>query len=167
MWDFSDNAVKRVDKGGILDSDGSNGTDGILGPYRQKEGSYYTVREVWAPVQIEPLFITPSFKGEFIVKNDYLFSNFDGHRMEYKVYSASSPLSNSIEQKVIAEGEITLPNISPREAGMAKMNIPDNFFSGDILEIKAWNIHDEEICTWTWPIHFAGEYTRAQLEQVS
>ena len=167
MWDFSDNAVKRVDKGGILDSDGSNGTDGILGPYRQKEGSYYTVREVWSPVQIEPLFITPSFKGEFIVKNDYLFSNFDDIRMEYKVYSASSPLSNSIEQKIIAEGKIALPHIAPREAGTARMNVPDNFFSGDILEIKAWNIHNEEICNWTWPIHYAKDYTRAQLEQIS
>ena len=167
MWDFSDNAVKRIDKGGTLDSDGSNGTDGILGPYRQKEGSYYTVREVWSPVQIEPLFITPSFKGEFIVKNDYLFSNFDDIRMEYKVYSASSPLSSSIEQKMIAEGEIALPDIAPREAGTAKMNVPDNFFSGDILEIKAWNIHNEEICTWTWPIHYAEDYTRAQLEKVS
>lgn len=167
MWDFSDNAVRRVDKGGILDSDGSNGTDGILGPYRQKEGSYYTVREVWAPIQFEPLFITPSFKGEFIVKNDYLFSNFDDCRMEYKVYSASSPLSNNIEQKVIAKGNVTLPDIAPREAGTAVMDLPDNFFSGDILEIKAWNIHDEEICTWTWPIHYASEYIRTQLEQVS
>lgn len=167
MWDFSDNAVKRADKGGILDSDGSNGTDGIVGPYRQKEGSYYTVREVWSPVQIEPLFITSSFKGEFIVKNDYLFSNFDGIRMGYKVYSVPSPLRNSIEQKVIAEGEIALPELSPREAGMAKMKLPEQFFLGDILEIKAWNMHGEEICTWTWPIHYVGEYTRAQLKQVS
>ena len=49
--------------------------------------------------------------------------------MEYKVYSASSPLSSSIEQKMIAEGEIALPDIAPREAGTAKMNVPDNFFS--------------------------------------
>jgi hypothetical protein len=63
MWDFSDNAVRRSDKGGILDSDGSNGTDGILGPYRQKEASYYTVRDVWAPIQFEQVYITPSFKG--------------------------------------------------------------------------------------------------------
>lgn len=166
MWDFSDNAVKRTDKGGILDSDGSNGTDGILGPYRQKEGSFYTVRDIWAPIQFEPLFITPSFKGEFIVRNDYLFSNLNTCRMEYKVWSASSPLNENSERKIIASGSVNLPAIDPREAGKARMKLPANFFEGDILEMKAWDQHDNEINTWTWPIHYAGEYTQKQLKQI-
>lgn len=165
MWDFSDNAVKRSDKGGILDSDGSNGTDGILGPYRQKEGSYYTVREIWAPIQFEQLYITPSFKGEFIVRNDYLFSNLNTCKMEYQVLKAYSPLSKGAKSEVIASGAVALPAIDPHEAGKARMALPDNFFEGDILEIKAWNIHGDEICTWTWPIHYAGEYTQKQLIQ--
>lgn len=167
MWDFSDNAVKRVDKGGILDSDGSNGTDGILGPYRQKEGSYYAVREIWAPIQFEPIFITPSFKGEFLVSNNYLFSNLNGCQMEYKVLTAPSPFNNSKEQEVIAFGEVTLPSISPGETGEARMSLPPNFFDGDILEIKAWDSNQNEICTWTWPIRYAGEYTRKQLEKAN
>lgn len=167
MWDFSDNAVKRTDKGEILDSDGSNGNDGILGPYRQKEGSYYTVREVWAPIQFEPLFITPSFRGEFLVRNDYLFSNLNSCRMKYRVLTAPSPLSGSTGQKMIASGEIILPPIAPRESGRAGMTLPANFFDGDMLEITAWDNRNEEICTWTWPIRYAGEYTRKQLEQAS
>jgi len=167
MWDFSDNAVRRSDKGGILDSDGSNGTDGILGPYRQKEGSYYTVRDVWAPIQFEPVFITPSFKGEFIVRNDYLFSNLNTCKMEYRVLTAPSPLSKTTATAVIASGMVTLPAIDPHEAGKARMQLPANFFEGDILEIKAWNRHDEEICTWTWPIHYAKEYTEQQLLQAA
>ena len=165
MWDFSDNAVRRSDKGGILDSDGSNGTDGILGPYRQKEGSYYTVRDVWAPIQFEPLFITSSFKGEFIVRNDYLFSNLNTCKMEYRVLTAPSPLNEKKESGVLATGTIQLPAIEPREAGKARMQMPGNFFDGDILEIKAWNIYGDEICTWTWPIHYAGEYMQKQLTQ--
>lgn len=165
MWDFSDNAVVRTDKGGILDSDGSNGTDGILGPYRQKEGSYYTVRDIWAPIQIEQFFVTPSFKGEFIIRNDYLFSNLNTCTMKYRVLTAPSPLAEGSQQKVIASGEITLPDIDPHEAGKARMQVPTNFFEGDILEIKAWNRHEEEICTWTWPIHYAEEYTGKQLKQ--
>jgi hypothetical protein len=166
MWDFSDNAVKRVDKGGILDSDGSNGADGILGPHREKEGSYYTVREIWAPIQFENLFITPSFNGEFIVKNDYLFSNLNTCKMEYKVLSIPSPLKSG-EPSVIASGMVTLPAIDPHEAGKAKMQLPANFFSGDVLEIKAWDRHENEICTWTWSIHYAKEYTQQQLKQVN
>ena len=167
MWDFSDNAVRRSDKGGILDSDGSNGTDGILGPYRQKEGSYYTVRDVWAPVQFEQLFITPSFKGEFLVRNDYLFSNLNTCKMEYRVLTVPSPLNKGRKSEVIAQGVVTLPAIAPREAGKARMQLPANFFDGDILELKAWNMHGDEICTWTWSLHYTAEYTRKQLAQTN
>ncbi|MCC8087692.1 MAG: beta-galactosidase [Rikenellaceae bacterium] len=166
MWDFSDNAVKRVDKNNILDSDGSNGADGILGPYREKEGSYYTVREVWAPIQFEQLFVTPSFDGKFIVKNTYLYTNLNECRMEFKVLTAPSPLSGG-KTEVIASGNVVLPAIDPKEVGTAKMNVPVNFFDGDILEIKAWDKHGEEICTWTWPIHYADEYTEKQIAQVA
>lgn len=167
MWDFSDNAVRRSDKGGILDSDGSNGTDGILGPYREKEGSYYTVRDVWAPIQFDQLYITSSFNGEFIVRNDYLFSNLNTCKMKYRVLTAPSPLNKGAKQEVIASGIVALPAIEPHEAGKAKMDVPVNFFEGDILEIKAWNRYDEEICTWTWPVHYAGVYTGQQLAQVN
>lgn len=163
MWDFSDNAVRRSDKGGILDSDGSNAPDGILGPYRQKEGSYYTVREVWAPIQFQPLYITPSFNGKFLVRNDYLFSNLNTCKMEYKVITAPSPLNKDKNSEVIASGVVDLPAIDPREVGKARMKLPSNFFDGDILEITARDRHDEEICTWTWTIHYAEEYTRQQL----
>ena len=39
----------------------------LLGPHREKEGSFYTIREVWRPIQFAPLHITPSFKGDFLV----------------------------------------------------------------------------------------------------
>lgn len=165
MWDFSDNAVRRSDKNGILDSDGSNGADGILGPYREKEGSYYTVREVWAPIQFEQLFITPSFDGKFLVKNTYLYTNLDECRMEYRVITAPSPISGG-QSRVISTGEVKLPSIDPREIGTAKMQVPSNFFDGDILEVKAWDKHGEEICTWTWPIHYADEYTEKHIASV-
>ena len=71
MWAFSDEAVRRTDQGGRLDSDRFNAPDGIVGPYREREGSVYTVREVWAPIQFRQLYITPSFRGEFAITNTY------------------------------------------------------------------------------------------------
>ncbi len=165
MWDLTDNAVKRVDKGGILDSDGSNGADGILGPYRQKEGSYYAVRNIWAPIQFTPVIITPSFKGEFIVRNDYLFSNLNSCTMKYRVLAVPSPLGGGDKVREIASGDVSLPPIDPKEAGKARLNLPPGFFDGDLLEIKAWDRNHQEICTWTWPIHYAAEYTRKQMNQ--
>ena len=37
IWVFCDEAPKRSDKGGILDSDKSNAPDGVVGPRREKE----------------------------------------------------------------------------------------------------------------------------------
>ena len=52
IWAFLDEDVKRTDKGGKLDSDGNQAPDGILGPYREKEGSFYAIKEIWSPVAV-------------------------------------------------------------------------------------------------------------------
>lgn len=36
MWAYSDEAVRRSDRGGALDSEDYNAPDGILGPYRER-----------------------------------------------------------------------------------------------------------------------------------
>ena len=38
LWAYSDEAVRRTDCNGILDSEDYNAPDGIVGPYREKEG---------------------------------------------------------------------------------------------------------------------------------
>jgi hypothetical protein len=87
--------------------------------------------------------------------------------MEYRVLTVPSPLSGEVKLRVISSGKVTLPAIDPREAGKAKMQLPDNFFEGDVLEIKAWDRYEEEICTWTWPIHYADEYTKELLAKIN
>lgn len=157
MWEFCDNAVKRVDKGGILDSDDFNAPDGIVGPRREKEGSFYTVREVWSPIQFKKLLITPSFRGEFMVTNAFLFTNLRDCRMKYRLYTVSSPL-NGEKQQLLTEGEVKLPALEPGETGKANMILPENFFKGDVLELEAFNGQGESICNWTWPVKYADTY---------
>ena len=36
--------------GGIIDNVGNYAADGIVGPHHEKEGSYYTIKQVWSPV---------------------------------------------------------------------------------------------------------------------
>ncbi len=159
MWDFCDNAVKRSDMGGILDSDGFNAPDGILGPYREKEGSYYTVRDIWAPIQVERFFVTPSFNGRFFVTNEYLYTTLDSCRMAYKLYAIASPLAGGKgEQTLVGEGEVQLPSLCPGERGIATMTLPANFFDADLLEIVAYHPDGSEMVTRTWPIGYAGDY---------
>ena len=159
MWDFCDNAVKRSDMGGILDSDGFNAPDGILGPYREKEGSYYTVRDIWAPIQVERFFVTPSFNGRFFVTNEYLYTTLDSCRMTYKLYTIAPPLAGGKgEQTLVGEGEVQLPSLCPGERGIATMTLPANFFDADLLEIVAYHPDGSEMVTRTWPIGYAGDY---------
>ena len=54
IWAFVDEDVKRVDKGGILDSQGNMAPDGIVGPYREREASFYTVKQLWSPIIVTP-----------------------------------------------------------------------------------------------------------------
>lgn len=52
LWVFSDEGVARTDQNGRIDNVGNYGADGIVGPHREKEGSFYTVKEIWSPVQV-------------------------------------------------------------------------------------------------------------------
>lgn len=157
MWDFSDNAVKRVDKGGILDSEMFNGTDGILGPYREKEGSYYTVREIWSPIKIRDFMITPSFNGDVFITNDYLYLTLDGCKLRYKVLKVGSPL-NKVSQSVVATGEVNLPDIARDETRRVNLGIGTKLFEGDVLEIDAVDAQGNVLCTRTFPVKTAPVY---------
>lgn len=74
IWVLADEGVKRTDKNGFIDNVGNFGADGIVGPHHEKEGSYYTVRQVWCPVQVMNRHIDATFDGKLQVENRYEFS---------------------------------------------------------------------------------------------
>ena len=51
-----------------------NAPDGIVGPHREKEGSFYTIKEIWSPIYIPRKVITPSFNGRLEIENRYTFN---------------------------------------------------------------------------------------------
>ena len=161
MWAMLDEAVKRSDWKGEqqFDSKGSLAADGILGPHREKEGSYFAVKEIWAPIQFQPKQITDTFDGSFLITNDYLFSNLNSCKMEFKVLKANPTIlyANKTAQE-ISSGKIEIPSIDPGETRKIKLAVPQNFFEGDILSITAFDQFNKEIYTWTWPIHKAKFY---------
>jgi hypothetical protein len=161
MWAMLDEAVKRSDWKGEqkFDSKGSLAADGILGPHREKEGSYFSVKEIWAPIQFQPKQITDTFDGSFLITNDYLFSNLNSCKMEFKVLKSDTDvLYTDKTAQEISSGKIGIPSTEPGETRKIKLEIPQNFFEGDILSITAFDQFDTEIYTWTWPIHKAQYY---------
>ena len=160
IWAFVDEAVVRTDKDGILDSNFDMGDDGIVGPYREKEGSYFAIRDIWAPIQFRKLYITPSFKGDFYVTNKYLFTNLDRVTMRYTLKKISSP-ADGAASTVVASGSIKMPSLAPNTTGVMHMDLPEGFFGADVLELEATGEDGSSVCTWTWPIHYAADYFAA------
>lgn len=166
IWVFCDEAPKRSDRGGVLDSDGSNAPDGVVGPRREKEGSFYAIRSQWSPVQIKPLLITEHFDGSFFVSNEYIYTNLKDCRMTYEVLSCDIPMQGAVS-RILARGEVTLPALSPGETGKARFSLPASFAEGDVLKLEAFDRDGHRICDWSFPIRLVNPYFQRHLAQVS
>ncbi len=166
IWTFCDEAPKRSDKGGLLDSDGSNAPDGIVGPRREKEGSFYAIRAQWSPVQVKPLLVTEHFDGSFFVANEYTYTNLAQCRMTYKVRTCEMPMAHAESTRVVAEGDVQLPAIVPGETGKARFDLPAAFWEGDVLELEAFDKEGKSVGTWTYPIRLAKPYWEQKMAQL-
>jgi hypothetical protein len=88
IWAFLDEDVKRTDKGGILDSQDNMAPDGIVGPYREREASFYTVKQLWSPIIVTPSGAAPN---SFRVTNRYAFLNADLCTFEWQAIAFRKP----------------------------------------------------------------------------
>lgn len=157
LWVFSDEAVVRVDRNGELDADGNHAPDGILGPYREKEGSFFTVKEIWSPIYIEDRYITPAFNGIFNIENRFHYTNLDQCRFEYMWLKQSEPGAQKRVLALINRGALPPPDLAPGERGQLEVIMPDNWRSADVLYLKAIDPHGREIFTWSWPVKTPAE----------
>ena len=156
LWAYVDEALLRSDTG-KLDTYGPNAPDGIVSADRQPEGSFYTVREVWSPIQVKPFVANANFTGKFLVENGFLFSMLNESRMRWKVIQLPPP--GSAQQSAVLEaGPVRLPAIGPGETGLAHFEISANYYHGDVLELEAYSAAGDTLCTWTFPIKNTSEY---------
>ncbi|WP_221313141.1 glycoside hydrolase family 2 protein [Granulicella aggregans] len=96
VWALLDEDVKRVDKGGILDSQGNYAPDGIVGPYREHEASFDTIKQLWSPVIVTP---PDSRSHAYAVTNRYSFLNASRCTYEWQTIEFRRPsdaLSGSV-----------------------------------------------------------------------
>lgn len=162
LWDFADEAVVRTDKGGTLDTDGNHAADGIVGPYGEKEGSYFTIKEIWSPVFIEERFIRGDFNGEFRVENRFHFTNLDQCKMIAKWVKFDGPNGNSKEM-VLAENEVALPSLEPEMKGKFTLELPPEWKNADVLYLKAIDPKGKHIFTWSYPVRTPREVAESSM----
>ncbi|MFD1770794.1 glycoside hydrolase family 2 protein [Sphingobacterium suaedae] len=149
LWDFSDQAVVRTDKGGILDTDKDHGADGILGPYREKEGSFFTIKEIWSPIFVERKFITPEWDGGLRVENRYDFTHMEECSFTYS-FSKFSSLDGDRER---VAGTIKSPRIPPGGSGILQVDLPVNWTAFDVLHVSAKDPNGNELFTWSFEVN--------------
>lgn len=149
LWDFCDQGVVRTDKGGILDTKGNAAADGILGPYREKEGSFFTAKEILSPVYFQKRYITDEFNGSFNIENRYEFTNLNRCRFTWKLKRINSFIP---ADTTILTGKVISPDIKPQTGGTLRIILPKSWKQYDILYITAKDLFGKEIYTWSWPI---------------
>lgn len=153
LWDFADQGVVRTDRNGgkgPLDTDGNRGADGIVGPYREKEGSFFTIKEVWSPIKLEHREITPTFDGTFPIENRYAFTNANKCSFFGKLVKVAGLFDSA--KPVEKAFSVTAPNLKPFEKGILKTKLPANWKDYDFLYITAVDPYKRELFTWSFPI---------------
>lgn len=150
LWVFTDEAVLRTDKPGkVYDGDGNHAPDGILGPHRQKEGSFYTVKEIWSPVQVEPLTINKQWNGKLFLKNKFIYTNLKDCSFRWNAFKTGI---GSTKRIITGSGSIKSPKAEPGETARIKVDFGNALKEADIFEFKATDHNGQELYTWSWPV---------------
>jgi len=159
LWDFADQGVVRKDLHDSLDTDHHRGADGIVGPHHEKEGSFFTIKEVWSPVHIERREITPAFDGTLNIENRYAFTNIDQCHFTWQL--------KKLATAAVYNDSITPPHLNPLEKGSLKLALPANWQTYDVLYLSAKDPHNKELFTWSFPIVRPSQVTAKMIDTVS
>ncbi|MDO9376604.1 MAG: glycoside hydrolase family 2 TIM barrel-domain containing protein [Ferruginibacter sp.] len=152
LWSFSDEGVVRMDKDSIIDTDGNHAPDGIVGPYREKEASFYTIKEIWSPVHVKQQFISPGFNGQLDIENRYLYTNLDQCKFQWRLTRLALPGAPDIKPVSNITGTPPRFSLAPGETGKLALGLPAGWQDYDVLYVTAYDRTNKELFTWSWPL---------------
>lgn len=144
LWVFADEGVVRKDLNDTIDNHGNNAPDGILGPHHEKEGSFYTIKEIWSPVYIEK----STLNSKIPIINRYLFTNLSQctFKGQLKRFTDAFPSRNTQWRSFT----IASPDIKPGETGNLCPEWPSDLNSYDVFYLTAIAPSGKTINTWSW-----------------
>jgi len=153
FWVMIDDGVVRTDKGGIVDNEGDQGPDGIMGPRREKEGSYYTIKEIWSPLEIAVPAggLQPGFQGTVSVRNNYDFTDLGKCSFTWEYASFPGPGEGQAGHTVLASGDLAAPAAAPHSSGDLTLNLPAQDGVA-VVYLTAKDPEGRTLWTWSWPV---------------
>jgi len=153
FWVMIDDGIVRTDQGGIIDNSGNLGPDGIMGPRREKEGSYYTIKEIWSPIQIDTPAggLTPGFTGTVKVHNSYDFTDLSMCNFSWEYVKFAKPKDGHTGHTMLMSGDVAAPSAPPHSSAELTLNLP--VLSGvEAVYLTAKNPLGQNLWTWSWPV---------------
>ena len=152
LWVLADEGVKRVDMDGFIDNQGNFGADGIVGPHHEKEGSYYTIKQLWSPVQVMNTAIDRNFDGKLSVENRYDYLNLNTCRfiLQQVKFPSVTDASNTTT-RILKQGEVQGSDVAAHGVGVVDIKtsiLPE----ADALFLTVIDKYGHELWRWTFPI---------------
>ncbi|HEY3761660.1 MAG TPA: glycoside hydrolase family 2 TIM barrel-domain containing protein [Verrucomicrobiae bacterium] len=154
FWAYLDEGIKRPDTGQI-DVSGNEAPDGIVGPYRQKEASYWTIKQIWSPIQILETNLGENFDGTLTVENHFSFIDASQCQFHWELrwYDLRRD-GRSVAEKIVARGTAAAPEIAPGGRGQLQLNLPQTRVRGnEYLAVRVNGPDGRELWTYVWPFH--------------
>ncbi|HEU6447983.1 MAG TPA: glycoside hydrolase family 2 TIM barrel-domain containing protein [Verrucomicrobiae bacterium] len=160
IWAFLDEGVNNPFTG-TIDVAGNQAPDGIVGPYRQREGSFYTIKKIWSPIQITPetngVFVidrhyrmSHQTNGVFDIENHFSFTDAKDCQFEWQLRKFSTPDAKG-DFKILATGKINGPEIPPGGKGLLRLHLPKAEKHADALALRVSDPHGRQLWTYVWP----------------
>lgn len=151
IWAFADEGIKNPHTGQI-DLAGNQAPDGIVGPYREREASFYTIKDVWAPIQVRR-----ETNGTFTVRNDYGFTDTGDLNLEWQLRSyPHSAFRDFVHPRRLVAGLIPVipPRSGPVNVGNILGNVEKARLNSDAATVASLEVSDKaggKIAEFTWP----------------
>lgn len=150
FWVFADEGIERTDREGRIDNFGNSAPDGIVGPYAEKEGSFFSVKEIWSPVQISSLRLDRARSSlRMTLSNRYSFTELSDIKFRWRALQLPPAGGTIADQKVIAQGETNGPAVAPGASSDWEIPVPRPTEGAGIFELTASDSNGHELWTWT------------------
>lgn len=163
IWAFADEGIKNPHTG-EMDLAGNQAPDGIVGPYREREASFYAIKDIWSPIQTNREL--PQKVG-YLPLNSFPYSLKTKYSKNAVRVSAGdvaltiSTKSGLLSQVAVGRGQISLGN-GPRLVGdnsiLKRIQI-----TNDALGIRVTSLFEGDLAKVTWLIqsdkHIICDYT--------
>lgn len=152
LWALVDEGIARTDFNGRIDVNGVNAPDGVVGPHREKEGSFYAIREIFSPVKINLTALPADFNGQIPVENRYHFTNLSQCRFSWQLVNYTKPFSGQSGITILQKGVANSPSVAATQSGNLLLNLPTDWKNHDALTVIAADPSGKDVYRRTWNI---------------